>query len=100
MRRRHWRNYTCAPLEDAEHETATDGLETTVDALRAAAEVRGKVATLPERERSVVALYYGQGLTHAAIAQCLHMCDARVSELRRQALARLRTDLAHLRRAA
>lgn len=57
------------------------------DAVRAARE------GLPERQRRVLELYQDDGLTLAEIARLLGVCEARVFQLRRQALASLRETL-------
>ncbi len=49
---------------------------------------------LPERERHILALYYEQELTLAEIGQVIGVGESRVSQLRTQAIARLRTLLA------
>lgn len=100
VRHREWRSYTCAPLEEATAAPSPEQLESSVDASRVAAGVRAGVSSLPAGERRVVVLYYVQGLTQEAIGARLGMDDHQVSAIRRQALTRLRTDLAHLRAAA
>lgn len=51
------------------------------------------VLELPERERRVLALYYEEDLTMAEIGEALGVSESRVSQLRSQALSRLRTCL-------
>lgn len=48
---------------------------------------------LPERERQVVALYYVEELTMKEIGSCLGVTESRVSQLRTQAILRLRNHL-------
>jgi len=52
------------------------------------------VVQLPERERHILALYYEQELTLAEIGKVIGVGESRVSQLRTQALARLRSMLA------
>ena len=49
---------------------------------------------LPERERQVVALYYLEELTMKEIGAVLNVTESRVSQLRTQAITRLRGNLA------
>jgi RNA polymerase sigma factor for flagellar operon FliA len=51
------------------------------------------VVQLPERERHILALYYERELTLAEIGQVIGVTESRVSQLRTQALARLRSTL-------
>jgi RNA polymerase sigma factor for flagellar operon FliA len=60
--------------------------ESSADAVREALE------QLPPRERQVLALYYYEELTQAQIAQVLGVTESRVSQLRSQALTRLRRN--------
>lgn len=48
---------------------------------------------LPERERQVIALYYLEELTMKEIGEVLGVTESRVSQLRAQAVARLRGNL-------
>jgi RNA polymerase sigma factor for flagellar operon FliA len=48
---------------------------------------------LPERERHILALYYEQELTLAEIGEVIGVGESRVSQLRTQAIARLRSRL-------
>jgi RNA polymerase sigma factor for flagellar operon FliA len=52
------------------------------------------VADLPERERHILALYYEEELTLAEIGEVIGVGESRVSQLRTQAIARLRAALA------
>lgn len=51
------------------------------------------IVQLPKRERHILALYYEQELTLAEIGQVIGVGESRVSQLRTQALARLRSIL-------
>ena len=48
---------------------------------------------LPERERQVLSLYYEQELTLAEIGEVIGVSESRVSQLRTQAIARLRSRM-------
>jgi RNA polymerase sigma factor FliA len=82
-----------APQFAAEDEGADDRLE------RQAARgiIRDAVASLPPRERHVLALYYEEELTQSQIAQVLGVTESRVSQIRANAVARLRAQLEHRR---
>jgi RNA polymerase sigma factor for flagellar operon FliA len=49
------------------------------------------LASLPERERHILALYYLEELTMAEIGEVIGVGESRVSQLRTQAIARLRS---------
>ncbi len=53
----------------------------------------GAIDKLPERERQVVALYYVEELTMKEIGDVLSVSESRVSQLRTQALIRLRGNI-------
>lgn len=55
--------------------------------------VRTAVAALPERERRVMALYHYEGLTLRQIGEAMHLTESRVSQIRAQALQRVRSLL-------
>jgi RNA polymerase sigma factor for flagellar operon FliA len=52
--------------------------------------VRDAIAELPSRERTVLALYYYEELNLRQIAEVLHLTESRISQIRTQALKRLR----------
>jgi len=54
----------------------------------------GVITELPDRERQILALYYEEELTLAEIGQVIGVGESRVSQLRTQAIARLRSALA------
>lgn len=56
-----------------------------------AAELRRAIEQLPPRERQILALYYYEELTQQQVAQILGVTESRVSQIRSQAVARLRT---------
>jgi RNA polymerase sigma factor for flagellar operon FliA len=51
------------------------------------------VATLPERERTIVQLYYMQSHSLKSIGRALGISESRASQLRHRAIRRLRTAL-------
>lgn len=55
--------------------------------------VRGAVAQLDGRERQVVRLHYGGGLTLKQISERLALSQSRVSQIHTQALRKLRSEL-------
>ena len=48
------------------------------------------IARLPPRERTVLSLYYYEELNLKQIAEVLHVTESRISQIRTQALKRLR----------
>ncbi len=54
----------------------------------------GAIENLPDRERQILALYYEEELTLAEIGEVIGVGESRVSQLRTQAIARLRSALA------
>ncbi|ARQ68239.1 RNA polymerase sigma factor WhiG [Streptomyces marincola] len=55
------------------------------------------VNTLPEREKTVVTLYYYEGLTLAEIGEVLGVTESRVSQIHTKSVLQLRAKLADLR---
>ncbi len=51
------------------------------------------IGDLPERERQILSLYYEKELTLLEIGAVIGVCESRVSQLRTQAVARLRARL-------
>jgi len=51
------------------------------------------ISELPERERQILSLYYQEELTLAEIGRVIGVGESRVSQLRTQAIARLRGNL-------
>jgi RNA polymerase sigma factor for flagellar operon FliA len=54
------------------------------------------IMQLPERERQILALYYEEEMTLAEIGAVIGVGESRVSQLRTQAIARLRSQLSEL----
>jgi len=52
---------------------------------------------LPEKERTVISLYYYEELTLKEISLILHLSEARISQLHTKALFRLRGSLSYMR---
>ncbi|HWR39242.1 MAG TPA: sigma-70 family RNA polymerase sigma factor, partial [Patescibacteria group bacterium] len=52
---------------------------------------------LPEKERTVVSLYYYEGLTLKEISHILHLSEARISQLNTKAIFRLRGALSRIK---
>ena len=71
---------TATPLEEFENSERRDMLARAID-------------KLPERERKVIALYYIEELTMKEIGAVLDVSESRVSQLRTQALVRLRAQM-------
>jgi RNA polymerase sigma factor for flagellar operon FliA len=55
------------------------------------------ISTLPDRERTVVSLYYYEGLTLAEIGQVLGVTESRVSQIHTKAVLQLRAKLSDAR---
>ena len=51
------------------------------------------IGTLPEKERTVLSLYYYEELNLRQIAEILHVTESRVSQIRTQGLRRMRERL-------
>ena len=51
------------------------------------------IQQIPDRERQILALYYEEELTLAEIGEVIGVGESRVSQLRSQAIARLRSLL-------
>jgi RNA polymerase sigma factor (sigma-70 family) len=56
-------------------------------------QLRGLVSRLPEQQRRVLALYYYEELNLRQVGDVLHVSESRVSQIRSQALKRLRAAL-------
>ncbi len=55
--------------------------------------MRAELKRLPERERTVIALYYDEGLTLSEIGDVLGVTESRVSQIHTKAVLMLRTRL-------
>lgn len=76
-------------IEDAQADRPGDAMDRQeeLDALREA------IASLPEKERTVLSLYYYEELNLRQIAEVLHVTESRVSQIRTQAIKRLRSRM-------
>ncbi len=77
-------------------ETIKDGASTPLQKLEESEQRRllaKAIDKLPERERQVIALYYVEELNMKEIGVCLGVTESRVSQLRTQAVIRLRNSL-------
>lgn len=57
------------------------------------------IGDLPEKERTVVSLYYYNDLSNKEIARVMELSDSRISQLHTKAIFRLRGKLARLKKA-
>ena len=55
--------------------------------------MRAQVRELPDRERTVVALYYDEGMTLSEIGEVLGVTESRVSQIHSKAVLMLRSRL-------
>jgi RNA polymerase sigma factor FliA len=77
-------------LEDTLADEDSDAAITRVGQNDRVRRVKAAIAGLPARERTVLALYYYEELTLKEIAEVLHVTESRISQIRTQALRRLR----------
>ncbi|HEY7613867.1 MAG TPA: FliA/WhiG family RNA polymerase sigma factor [Gemmatimonadales bacterium] len=83
-----------APLQDLLEDEETTAVHEELAREEDVKLLRDSIARLPEKERMVMALYYYEELTQRQIAEVMHLTESRVSQIRTQALKRLRTRLA------
>jgi RNA polymerase sigma factor for flagellar operon FliA len=57
------------------------------------AHLRDLVSRLPEQQRKVLALYYYEELNLRQVGEVLRVSESRVSQIRSQALRRLKAEL-------
>jgi RNA polymerase sigma factor FliA len=76
-------------LQDPEATTAAEDLGRREEIMI----LRDTIGRLPEKERTVMALYYYEELNQRQIAEIMHVTESRVSQIRTQALKRLRSRL-------
>jgi RNA polymerase sigma factor for flagellar operon FliA len=69
------------------------GVHEAIERDELAGAAREALLTLPERERTILALYYYEELTLKEIAETLGLSEGRVSQLRRAALQKLQVQL-------
>jgi RNA polymerase sigma-70 factor (ECF subfamily) len=83
---------TAAPLEEAEGLAGPPSPETLAVARSDAEHLAKRLATLPDRERELIALKYGAGLTNRGIARLLSMTESNVGTILHRTIQRLRAD--------
>jgi RNA polymerase sigma factor for flagellar operon FliA len=76
---------------------AGEGAHERMERLELRDQLASAVLELPERERQILALYYEEELTLAEIGKVIGVGESRVSQLRTQAIARLRSHLSSSR---
>jgi RNA polymerase sigma factor for flagellar operon FliA len=79
-----------ASLLDSLHTEPSDGVDEQLGRAEEIALLRKAIRDLREQERTVLGLYYFEGLKIHEIAQILGVTDSRVSQVRSKALSRLR----------
>ncbi len=91
---------TLRPSSDRAHEDLLElaidpesGPHTQLERRELRTRLADALGTIPERERQILALYYEEDLTLAEIGQVIGVGESRVSQLRTQAIARLRSQL-------
>jgi RNA polymerase sigma factor for flagellar operon FliA len=84
---------TAAELEMSMRGAGIDPMQAVLARERVAI-VAGAVGRLPEKEKTVISLYYHEGLTMREVGAVLALTESRVSQLHSQALLRLRGSLA------
>jgi RNA polymerase sigma-70 factor (ECF subfamily) len=84
------RHRDAAPLEDAEHVAAGPTPEDEAVRRSDADRLGALLALLPDRERELMALKYGAGLTNRAIARVIGMTETNVGTLAHRTVQRLR----------
>ena len=71
----------------------SEGAQARLERLELREQLAQAIGVLPERERQILALYYEEELTLAEIGKVIGVGESRVSQLRTQAIARLRSHL-------
>lgn len=72
----------------------SDGADATVEERSVRDHMREEIKRLPERERTVLVLYYDENLTLAEIGEVLGVTESRVSQIHSKAVLQLRSRLA------
>jgi RNA polymerase sigma factor for flagellar operon FliA len=73
--------------------TLDDGPDAVVEDRELRQVMRNEIRNLPERERTVVALYYDEGMTLAEIGSVLGVTESRVSQIHSKAIIMLRSQM-------
>jgi RNA polymerase sigma factor for flagellar operon FliA len=84
-------------LVDTLVDTAADDPEEVAESREVRRLLARAINTLPEREKTVVSLYYYEGLTLAEIGQVLGVTESRVSQIHTKAVLQLRAKLSDAR---
>ncbi len=74
-------------------DTTTDGPEATFELGETKEILAGAIERLPDREKTVIALYYYENLTLREIGEVLSVTESRVSQLHTKAIIRLKAKL-------
>jgi RNA polymerase sigma-70 factor (ECF subfamily) len=77
------------PLDEARQRAGADSPEEVVSRRAASARLAVLLARLPQRERELIALKYGAGLTNRAIARLTRLSESNVGTLLHRAVRRL-----------
>ncbi len=87
----HWRRHRDhAPLEAAQHVAGGELPDELAEQREAFEHLARLLAELPERDRELVSLKYGAGLTNRAIARQVHLTETNVGTLLHRAVLKLR----------
>jgi RNA polymerase sigma-70 factor, ECF subfamily len=81
-----------APLEDAEQESATGTPEEDNARASDGDRLRALLALLPDRERELISLKYGAGVTNRAIAKLTGLSESNVGTIVHRVVEALRRD--------
>jgi len=84
---------TGQPLEATLGDDSAEAPDASLEAGEQKQLMRDAIASLPDRERTVLALYYYEELNLKQIAEVLHLTESRISQIRTQAIKRLRERL-------
>ena len=87
---------TVGPLDHLVGDAAprTDGADVAIEDRSMRDHMRAEIKKLPERERTVLVLYYEENLTLSEIGEVLGVTESRVSQIHSKAVLQLRSRLA------
>lgn len=80
------------PLDEARFLAAEETPESQVDQKDEFIHLSRLLAKLPERERELLALKFGAGLTNRAIASIVHLSESNVGTILQRTLAKMKTE--------
>ena len=86
----HRRRRDHAPLDEAVHVASQDDPQQAVERHEAFRKLEGLLNALPERDRDLVSLKYGAGLTNRVIARHMKLTETNVGTLLHRAVQKLR----------